>query len=73
MGVRIAKVNKDAVPHILGDVPTEPAYGFFGAPRISGEDVAQILRIHAGGKRRRPDQISEHHCDLTAFGLVRSP
>ena len=48
VSVRIAKIHQDAIPHVLGDVPTEPAYGFFGATRISGKDVSQILRIHAG-------------------------
>jgi hypothetical protein len=73
MSLRIAKVYEDPVPHILGDVSTKLAHGFFGAARISGKDVSQIFRVHADGERRRPDQISEHHRDLTAFGLVGSP
>ena len=31
VGVRIAKVHQDAVTHVLGDVSTELAHGFFGA------------------------------------------
>ena len=48
VSVRIAEVHQDPIAHILGDVPAEPAHGFFGAARISGKDVSQILRIHAG-------------------------
>ena len=72
MSVRMTKVHQDPVAHILRDVSTKLAYGFFGTARISGEDISQIFRIHADGERRRPDQVSEHHRDLTAFGLVRS-
>jgi hypothetical protein len=72
MSMQIAKIPQDPVPHILSDGSTKLAYGFFGAARIGRKDVSQILRVHAGGERRRPDQISEHHCDLTAFGLFQS-
>ncbi len=68
VSVRIAEVHHDAVPHVLGDVSAELVHGFFGASRIGGEDVPQILRVHAGGERRRPDQIGEHHRDLAPFG-----
>ena len=73
MRLRITKVYQDAVSHILGDVSAKLAYGCFGTGRISGEDISQIFRVHADRERSRPDQISEHHRDLTAFGLVGSP
>lgn len=64
---RIAEVHKDAVTHVLGHVSTKLADGFFCAARICCKDLSQILRVHAGGERRRPDQIGEHHGDLASF------
>ena len=72
VSVGIAEVHHDAIAHILGDSAAKLAHCFFGAARIGREDISQILRVHAGGERRRPDQIGEHHCDLAAFGLLRS-
>ena len=69
MSMRISEVNQDTVSHILSDSSAKLAHGFFGASRIGRKDVSQILRVHPGGERRRPDQISEHHRHLTAFGL----
>ncbi|HXE26605.1 MAG TPA: hypothetical protein VN637_17115 [Roseiarcus sp.] len=68
VGAGIAKVRQDAVPHILSDGSAELAYGFARAARIGRKDVPQILRIHAGGERRRPDQVGEHDGELPAFG-----
>src|ERR1700722_14898075 len=71
MSVRIAKVDQDPVSHVLGDVSTELAHGLFGAGRIGGKYVSQILGVHSGGQGRRSDQISEHHRDLAAFGAFK--
>lgn len=68
VGVGIAKVRQDAVPHILSYGSAELAYGFARAARIGRKDVPQILRIHAGGERRRTDQVGEHDGELPAFG-----
>src|SRR5262249_23841804 len=37
---------------------------------IGRNDLAQVLRVHAGGERRRTDKVREHHRDLAAFGSV---
>ena len=70
MGVRIAKVHKDAIPQISGDEPAEVAHGLGDALLIGRNDLSQVLRVHAGGKRRRTDQVREHHRDLAALGGV---
>src|SRR5262249_40624752 len=38
--------------------------------RIGRNDLSQVLRVHAGGKRGRTDQVREHHRDLAALGFV---
>jgi hypothetical protein len=30
----------------------------------------QVFRVHAGGERRRPDEVREHHSQLAAFGVI---
>src|SRR5215469_12279478 len=32
--------------------------------------MSQVLRVHAGGKRGRTDQVREHHRDLAALGFL---
>jgi hypothetical protein len=44
------------------------AHGLGDALLIRRDHVAQILRVQAGGDRRRADQIAEHHRHLPAFG-----
>ena len=70
MGMRITKVHKDAIPHISGDEPAEVAHGLGDAFLIGRNDLSQVLRVHAGGKRGRTDQVREHHRDLAALGFV---
>ena len=70
MRVRIAKVHKDTVPHISCDEAAKAAHGAGHAFLIGRNDLAQVLRIHAGGERRRTDQVREHHSHLAPLGFV---
>jgi hypothetical protein len=70
MGMRITKVHEDTIPHVSGNEPTEVVHGLGDAFLIGRNDLAQVLRVHAGGKRGRTDQVREHHRDLAAFGFV---
>src|SRR5262249_46725702 len=51
MGMRIAKVHEDTTPHISGDEPAEVVHGLGDAFLIGRNDLSQVLRVHAGGKR----------------------
>jgi hypothetical protein len=51
---------------LLGDCASKTSPR--GAFVIGGDDLPQILRVEAGGERRRADEIAEHHRDLPAFG-----
>jgi hypothetical protein len=70
MGLWIAKINKHTVAQILRHEPIEMAHGRGDAFVIGGNDLAEVLRVHAGGERSRTDQVGEHHCDLPALGGV---
>src|SRR5262245_20335597 len=68
MGLGVAKVDEHAVAEIPRHEPPETSYGFSDAFLIGRDDVAQVLRVHPGRERRRPNKVREHHRDLTTFG-----
>jgi hypothetical protein len=70
MGLGITKIHEHTIAHVFRDKPVKAAHRVGDAPLISRNDLAQILRIHAGGKRRRADQVGEHHRDVPALGRV---
>ena len=70
MGLRIAEIDQHAVAHVFRHEPAEAAHGLGDAFLIGRNDLAQVLRVHAGGERRRTDQVREHHRDLAALGGV---
>src|ERR1035437_9354099 len=73
MRMRIAEINEDAVAHIFGDEPVEAAHDLSDTFLIARDDLAQVLRVHAGGERRRTDQVAEHEGDLTTLRGVPRP
>jgi hypothetical protein len=70
MCLRITEVDKHTVAHVFGDEATEPAHGLGYAFLIGRNNLAQILRVHAGGQRCRADEVAEHDRYLTAFCSV---
>ena len=67
MGLRIAEIHEDAVAHVLRHEPAEALHGPGDALLIGGNDLAQVLRVHPGGERRRTDEVREHHRDLATL------
>ena len=70
MGLRIAKVHEHAIAHVLRHEPAEALHGFGDALLIGGNDLAQVLRVHASRECSRTDKVREHHRDLAALGSV---
>ena len=70
MGLRIAEVDEHAVAHVLRYEPAEALHSLGDALLIGGNDLAQVLRVHAGRECRRTDEVREHHRDLAALGGV---
>ena len=70
MGLRIAEVDEDTVAHVFRHEAAEAAHRLGDAFLIGRNDLAQVLRVHAGGERRRADEVREHHRDLAALGGV---
>jgi hypothetical protein len=69
MRSRVAKIDQDAVAHILGDKAIEPGDHLGDGAVIRGNDLAQILGIEPRRQLRRADQVAEHHRELPAFGI----
>ena len=71
MSLRIAEIGEDAVAEISRDETVEAAHRLGHACLIGRHDLAQVFRVHAGGERRRTDQVDEHDRDMAALGGVR--
>jgi hypothetical protein len=52
VGLRIAKVHEYSIAHILRYEPAEALDSLGHALLIGGDDLAQVLRVHASGKCR---------------------
>ena len=69
MRLRVAEIHEHPVAHIFGDKPIKAADDLGGGAVISGDDLAVILGIEAGGERSRADEIAEHHGQLPPLGI----
>ena len=69
--LRIAKIDQDSVTHVTSDESLVVLDRFPATVLESGNDVAQIFRIHLGGEGRGSDQIAKHYRELPALGLRR--
>ena len=70
VGLRIAEIDQHAVAHVLRYEPAEALHSLGDALLIGGNDLAQVLRVHARRERCRTDEVREHHRDLAALGGV---
>src|SRR5262245_25019814 len=52
--------------------PAEPLYSLGDALLVGGNDLSEVLGVHARRKRRRPDEVRKHHRDLAALGALGS-
>ena len=48
MGLGIAEIDEDAVAHVLRHEPAEALHGLGDTLLISGNDLAEVFRVHAG-------------------------
>ena len=70
MGLRIAEIDEHPIAHVLRDEPSEALHSLGDALLISGNDLAQVFRVHACRECCRTDEVREHHGDLPALGGV---
>ena len=71
--LRIAEIDQHAVAHVLRHEAAEALHSLGDALLIGGNDLAQVLRVHARRECRRTDEVREHHRDLAALGSVVGP
>ena len=58
MRLRIAKIHQHTVAHVLRHEAVETAHDLGDAFVIGRNDLAQVLRVHASGERRRAHQVA---------------
>jgi hypothetical protein len=59
MRVWIAKVNQQAIPKILGDIPPKLLDHLGARGLIGAHDLSEIFRVELAGKSSRVDQVTE--------------
>src|SRR5690242_15426198 len=73
VSLRVTEIHQNAVARVLHDEAAEALHGLSDALLISGNDIAQILRVHTRRERGRTNEVREHHGDLAALGGIGSP
>jgi hypothetical protein len=68
MGLGIAKVDQEAIPEILGNMPLKALDDLSASILVGAHYLTVILRVEPPGERGRIDQITEQHRELPAFG-----
>jgi hypothetical protein len=69
MRLRIAKVDQQTIPKILGDMPPKLLDHLGARSLIGAHDLSQVFRVELAGKSRRVDQVTEQYRELAAFRL----
>ena len=57
VSLRVAEVDQHAIAQMFGDESVKPAHGLGDASLVGGDDLAKVLRVHAGGEGRRADKV----------------
>src|SRR5262245_17934685 len=69
MRLRIAEVDEQAIPQVLGDMPAEALDNGHAGGLISPNHLAQILRIKLSGETSGIGEVAEHHRELSSLGV----
>jgi hypothetical protein len=64
----MAEQDQHAIADVAADGAPVLANDGSHAIAVLGDDLPQIFRVELGRKRRRADEVAEHHCELTALG-----
>src|SRR5215471_9059126 len=67
MRLRIAKVDQEAIPEILRDMPVKALNDRSAGVLVGPYHLTVILRVELPGECGRIHQIAEQHCELPAF------
>jgi hypothetical protein len=65
----ITKVDQQAIPQVLGNVPIEALDDRDTGSLIGSHRGAVVLRVELPGQRRRAHQVAEQNGELAAFRL----
>ena len=70
MGLRVAEIDERAVAQVFGDEAAVPAGDIADARVIDPQQFLQVLRVEPGGERRRSDEVTEHHREVSPLGPI---
>jgi hypothetical protein len=69
MGLRVAEIDQQAIPQILGNMPLKAGDHLGAGVLIGPHHPAQVFRIELRRERGRVHQITEQDGELTALGV----
>ena len=72
MGLRIAEVDERAIAQVFGDEAAVQAGEIANSRMIDSQQFLHVLRVEAGGERRRADEVTEHDSEVSSLGLIGS-
>ena len=65
----IAKVHQQPIAKVLGDMAVKALDHLRTGGVIGLDDLAQVFQVELSSERRRVDQVTEQHRELTALSL----
>jgi len=69
MGLGIAEVHQEPIPQELGNVSVKTLDDFRTNSLIGTDHLPRLFGVELRGQFGGIDQVAEHDCELTAFGL----
>jgi len=70
MGLGIPEVHEHPITHVLCYIAAEPLHGLRDTLLVRGNDIAQVLRVHARRQGSRTHEVRKHDRDLPALTAV---
>src|SRR5262249_25454440 len=67
--LRIAKVDQQPIPQVLGNMPLIAGDDLRTGPLVRPHHVPQVFRIELAGQARRLHQVTKQHRELAPFGV----
>src|SRR5262245_62391215 len=64
-----SEIGKNAVAHVARDVSAQSVHRVLTGSLERAQNLAQILRVQACGKRARPHHVAKKHRNISPFGL----
>jgi hypothetical protein len=73
MRLRVAKIDQQAVPQVLCDIPVETLDHLRTGLLVGAHDLTEIFRVQLASELRGANHVTKQHGELAAFGVGDRP